>query len=73
MWSSCWNDKWLDKPKYSENTWSSATLSTTNPTWPDLGLNLDLSSEEQVTNYLSYGMPFVEQSSNVCNLLLIIP
>jgi hypothetical protein len=25
------------KPKYSEKTCPSATLSTTNPTWPDLG------------------------------------
>jgi hypothetical protein len=27
------------EPKYSEKTCPSATLSTTNPTWPDLGSN----------------------------------
>jgi hypothetical protein len=26
---------WQRKPKYSEKTWPSAALSTTNPTWPD--------------------------------------
>jgi hypothetical protein len=30
------------KPKHSENTCSSATLSTTYPTWPDLGSKPDL-------------------------------
>jgi hypothetical protein len=36
MWSSRWNENWQGKPKYSEKTCPSATLSTTNPTWPDL-------------------------------------
>jgi hypothetical protein len=32
----CWVWKaWQGKPKYWERTYSSATLSTTNPTWPD--------------------------------------
>jgi hypothetical protein len=35
MWSSRWNDNWQWKPKYSEKTCPSATLSTTNPTWLD--------------------------------------
>jgi hypothetical protein len=30
---------WQGKPKYSEKPCISATLSTTNPTWPDLGSN----------------------------------
>jgi hypothetical protein len=38
VWSSQWND-WQEKPKYSEKTCPSAALSTTNPTWPDLGSN----------------------------------
>jgi hypothetical protein len=39
MWSSRWKENWQGKPKYSEKTCPSATLSTTNPTWPDLGSN----------------------------------
>jgi hypothetical protein len=39
MWNSRWNHNWQWKPKYSEKTCPSATLSTTNPTWPDLGSN----------------------------------
>jgi hypothetical protein len=37
MWNSRWNENWEGKPKYSEKTYPSATLSTTNPTWPYLG------------------------------------
>jgi hypothetical protein len=33
-----WNEDWQGKPKYSEKTYPSAILSTTNPTWLDLGL-----------------------------------
>jgi hypothetical protein len=39
LWSNWWNEDWQGKPKYSEETCPSATLSTTNPTWPDPGLN----------------------------------
>jgi hypothetical protein len=31
VWSSQWNENWHGKPKYSEKTCPSATLSTTNP------------------------------------------
>jgi hypothetical protein len=34
-----WNEDWQGKPKYSEKTCPSPTLSTTNPTWPDPGSN----------------------------------
>jgi hypothetical protein len=34
----------------------SATLSTMNPTWSDLGSNLGCHSGKPVTNHLSYGM-----------------
>jgi hypothetical protein len=34
-----WNENWQGKPKYSEETRPSATLSTTDTTWPDLGSN----------------------------------
>jgi hypothetical protein len=37
LWRNWWNEDWQGKSKYSEKTCSSATLSTTNPTWPDLG------------------------------------
>jgi hypothetical protein len=32
-WRIWWNEDWQGKPKYSEETCSSATLSTTNQTW----------------------------------------
>jgi hypothetical protein len=38
-WRIWWNDDWQGKPKYSEKTCPSATLSTTNLTWPDLDSN----------------------------------
>jgi hypothetical protein len=47
MWSR-WNGKWQGKPKYSEETCLNASLSTTNPTWPDLGW-------KPATNRMSYG------------------
>jgi hypothetical protein len=39
MWSSRWNENWQRKPKYSEKSCPSATLSITNPTWRNLGSN----------------------------------
>jgi hypothetical protein len=43
-WRIWWNEDWQGKPKYSEKTHPSATLSTTNPTWPGpVGLHLPLS------------------------------
>jgi hypothetical protein len=35
LWINWWNEDWQGKPKYSEKTCPSTTLSTTNPTWPD--------------------------------------
>jgi hypothetical protein len=32
FWSNWWNENWQGKRKYSEKTYPSATLSTTNPT-----------------------------------------
>jgi hypothetical protein len=55
MWSSRWNEKWWKKQKYSEKTCPNATLSTTNPTWPDLGWNPGRRDRKPVTNRLSYG------------------
>jgi hypothetical protein len=41
--------------KYLEKTYSSATLSTTNPTLLDLGSNLGRHSGKTATKRLSYG------------------
>jgi hypothetical protein len=39
LWSNWRNEDWQGKPKYSDKTCPGATLSTTNPTWPDPGSN----------------------------------
>jgi hypothetical protein len=59
VWNIWWNENWQGKLKYSEKTCPSATLSTTNPTWPDLGLNLGCCSGKLATNCLSYGLAFL--------------
>jgi hypothetical protein len=43
------------------NTCTSAALSTTNPTWADLGANPALRGEKPVTNRLSYDMNFTPE------------
>jgi hypothetical protein len=50
-----WNEEWQGKSKYSEKTCTSATLSTTNPTWPDPGLKPGRRGGKSATNRLSYG------------------
>jgi hypothetical protein len=55
LWSNWWNEDWQGKPKYSEKTCPSATLSTTNPTWPDPGLNPGRHGGKGATNRLGYG------------------
>jgi hypothetical protein len=50
VWSSRWNQKSQGKRKYSEKNCPSATLSTTNPTWPDLGSNPGLRGGKRATN-----------------------
>jgi hypothetical protein len=54
VWSSRWNEDWQGKPKHSEKTCPSATLSTTNLTWPDPGSNPGLPCGKSTTNRLSY-------------------
>jgi hypothetical protein len=54
-WSSLWNEDWQGKPKYSEKTYSSDTLSTTNPTWHDLGSNPGRRGGNPAINRLCYG------------------
>jgi hypothetical protein len=54
LWSNWWNEDWQRKPKYSQNTYPSATLSTTNPIWPDPGSNPGRRGGKLATNNLSY-------------------
>jgi hypothetical protein len=53
-WTIWWNEDWQGKPKYSEETCPSATLSTTNPTRPDPGSNPGRRDGKPATNRLSY-------------------
>jgi hypothetical protein len=53
--NSRWDKNCQEKPKYLEKTRSNATLSTTNPTWPDLGSNPSRRDGKPTTNRLSYG------------------
>jgi hypothetical protein len=55
LWRNWWNEDWQGKPKYSEKTWPRATLSTTNPTRLEPGLNLRRRGGKPATNRLSYG------------------
>jgi hypothetical protein len=48
------NENWQGKSKYSEKTCPSATLSTTNPTWLDPGLNPGRRGGKPATDRLSY-------------------
>jgi hypothetical protein len=57
-----WNEDWQGKPKYSEKTCPSATLSTTNPTWPDPGLNPGRRGGKPATNRLSYGATHIRHT-----------
>jgi hypothetical protein len=50
-----WNDIDRGKPKKSEKTCPSATLSATNPTWIDPGPNPGLRGERPATNDLNHG------------------
>jgi hypothetical protein len=58
LWSNRWNDNWQGKSKYSEKTCPSATLSTTNPTWPDPGSTPGRRCGKPATNHLSYVAAF---------------
>jgi hypothetical protein len=46
-----WNEIDRGKPTTRRKTCPSATLSTTNSTWTDLGLNPDLCSERKHVSY----------------------
>jgi hypothetical protein len=54
------NEDWQGKPKYSEKTCLTATLSTTNFTWPASGANPGRRGGKPATNRLSYGAAFLQ-------------
>jgi hypothetical protein len=60
-----WNEDWQGKPKYSEKTCLSATLSTTKSHLRDPGSNPGRRGGKPATNRLSYGVA-------ILNLLLKI-
>jgi hypothetical protein len=66
-WRIWWNE-WQGKPKYSEKTCPVATLSTTNPTWPDPGLNPGRRGGKPVTNRFS---EMLFRESMIVNLKII--
>jgi hypothetical protein len=47
-----------------EKTCPSTTLSTTNPTWPHLGLNLGRTGRKPPTNHLTHGIVIVIINNN---------
>jgi hypothetical protein len=68
LWSNGWNEHWQGKQKYSEKTCPSATLSTTNPTWPDPGRR----GGKPETNRLSYGAACITKTLIWCRLTTTI-
>jgi hypothetical protein len=58
LWRNWWNVDWQGKPKYSDKTCPSATLSTTNPTWLEPGLNPGRRGRKPGTNTFNYGAAF---------------
>jgi hypothetical protein len=75
VWSSRWNKIWQGKPKYSEETCTSATLSTTNPTWPDMESNPGRRGGKPATNRLSYGkaLPLILKELPPSTSILLYP
>jgi hypothetical protein len=65
LWINWRNENRQGKPKYSEKTYPSTTLSTTNPTWLELGLNPGRCGGKPATNHLSYGAASPDAYSNV--------
>jgi hypothetical protein len=65
VWSSRWNENWQRKPKYSEKTCPCATLSTTNPTRPELGSSPGRRGGKPATNRLCYGYNNLKEKQNI--------
>jgi hypothetical protein len=58
LWSNWWTEDWQGKPKDSEKTYPSATLSTTNPTWSDPGSNPGRRVRKPAAKRLTCGTAF---------------
>ena len=78
-----WNNANRKNLKYLEKTCSNDTLSTKNPTWTDLGLNVGLCGKRLKSNQLSNGMAVdlsgvsimdisINIGSQYCNVLPVI-
>jgi hypothetical protein len=59
---------WWWKPKYSENTRPSVTLSTTNPTWAHPGSKPGYRGGKPATKHLSYGAAKIWSSCMMKNI-----
>jgi hypothetical protein len=59
MWSSWWNENLQGEIEVLERTRPSATLSTTNPTWLDMGSNPGHRGGKQAINRLSCVTPVI--------------
>jgi hypothetical protein len=64
FWSNWWNEYWQGKPKYSEKTYPSATLSTTKSTWQTRSRTPNRSGGKPATNHLNYGAAFFSPISS---------
>ena len=54
-----WNDTDMEEQKHSEiETCPSATMSSTNPTWPSLGSNAGLRGDRPTARCLRHGTPY---------------
>jgi hypothetical protein len=66
FWSSWWNENWQGKPKYSEKTYPSATLSTTKSHMTTRSRTPDRSGWKPATNRLSYGAALCQTLVTLC-------
>jgi hypothetical protein len=67
LWSwRIWWIEWQGKPKYSEKTCPGATLSTTNPTWPDPELNPGRRGGKPGLTASAMARPDLERDTVVC-------
>jgi hypothetical protein len=57
VWGSRQNENYPGKPKYSEITCPTPTLSTANPIWPDLGSKPGRRGGKPATNHLNMARP----------------
>jgi hypothetical protein len=65
-----WNE--IDKERSQRKTCHSATLSTTNPTWTDLGANPGLCGKRQATNCLSHDTAYIYHNADHVQFLTLL-